>query len=117
MKLSTKQQQFTGCVALLVLYAESLGYGLTYGDSYRDPRVHGEFGEKESYSAAHSVHKQRLAVDFNLFVDGEYIADGHSEHWYELGLYWEGLCSDARWGGRFSSGDSNHFSFEHNGFK
>lgn len=117
MKLSEKQQQFTKCQAQLVLYADSLGYGLTLGDAYRDSRVHGQFGEKKSYSAACSVHKQRLAIDFNLFVDGEYIQDGRSPHWYELGLYWESLHNEARWGGRFTSGDSNHFSFEYHGHK
>lgn len=115
MKLSTKQQQFTVCIAKLIIYADSLGYGLTVGDAFRDKRVHGDFGEKKSYSASKSVHKLRLASDFNLFVDGEYISDGEHEAWLKLGEYWESLHDLSRWGGRFK--DANHFSFEHLGCK
>tara|TARA_R110000868_G_scaffold275405_1_gene535139 strand:- start:331 stop:471 length:141 start_codon:yes stop_codon:yes gene_type:complete len=41
--------------------------------------VHGNVGEKKSYSAANSLHKQRLAVDFNLFRDGQYLT-GTEDH-------------------------------------
>lgn len=84
-------------------------FELTFGDAYRDPRVHGEFGEKESYAGKNSVHKIRLAVDFNLFIDGQYITD--SEAYRELGDYWKTLDDLARWGGDFSKPDGNHFSF------
>ena len=115
MSLSSTQQEFTKCVADLILHSHQKGYGLTIGDAYRDPRVHGNFGQKGSYSAASSVHKVRLAIDFNLFFDGEYIADGNHPAYNDLGSYWESLHNLARWGGRFK--DANHFSFEHQGFK
>ncbi len=115
MSLSKTQQEFTTCIAKLILYANECGYGLTFGDAYRDTRVHGSFGEKKSYSAASSVHKVRLAVDLNLFVNGKYITDGSSAEYLMLGEYWEGLDKLARWGGRFK--DANHFSFEYQGFK
>lgn len=110
MKLSTKQQLFTECVGKLISFAYANGYGLTFGDAYRDPRVHGEFGEKKSYSSGKSVHKYRLAVDFNLFKDGIYLTD--SACYAELGEYWKSLHEHARWGGDFSKPDGNHFSFE-----
>ena len=72
MKLSDQQIAFTLNIARLIDYAYSKGYGLTFGDAYRDARVHGEFGTKASYSAAKSVHKVRLAVDFNLFKGVDY---------------------------------------------
>lgn len=115
MSLSKKQREFTLCVSKLIEFAYEKGYELTFGDAYRDPRVHGKFGEKRSYSASRSVHKQRLAVDFNLFVDGKYIQDGEHKAYHELGNFWESLHDSARWGGRFN--DANHFSFEHNGVK
>jgi len=115
MKLSTKQQKFTACLGKLILFACSRNYGLTQGDGHRDKRVFGEFGEKKSYSAANSVHKIRLAHDYNLFVDGKLIKNGDHPAWLELGEYWETLDDDARWGGRFD--DANHFSFEHWGCK
>lgn len=115
MRLSTKQQAFTSCVGKLIAYADSKGLGLTFGDAYRDPRVHGNVGERKSYSASSSNHKVRLAVDFNLFINGQYIQDGDHPAYIDLGKYWESLHELARWGGRFK--DANHFSFEHEGRK
>jgi hypothetical protein len=115
MRLSEKQQIFTACIGKLILFASSKEYGLTQGDGYRDPRVFGEMGEKRSYASKNSVHKIRLAHDFNLFVKGEFISDGGHPAWLELGEHWECLHKDARWGGRFD--DANHFSFEHWGCK
>ena len=102
---------------MLIAYAYQRGYKFTLGDAYRDSRVHGDYGIKESYAAAKSVHKLRLAIDLNLFVDGDYISDGNHSAYLELGELWESLDPMARWGGRFQSGDANHFSFEHEGFK
>lgn len=115
MSLSTKQQEFTRCVSQLINFATAQGFGLTFGDAYRDKRAHGEFGVKRGYSAASSVHKKRLAVDLNLFVDSKYITNGNCEEYKLLGQAWERMHPDARWGGRFN--DANHFSFEYNGFK
>jgi hypothetical protein len=115
MSLSKTQQEFTECVAKLITYAYQHGYKLTFGDAYRDPRVHGDFGEKKSYASKHSVHKVRLAVDLNLFVDGEYITSGDHAAYQQLGYYWKTLHPFAVWGGVFN--DANHFSFEYKGFK
>lgn len=109
--LGQKQRRFTRMVGLLIEYAYSNGYELTVGDAYRDPRVHGEQGVKKSYSAAGSVHKIRLAMDFNLFKDGVFLQNS-SDH-LPLGEYWESM--GGTWGGRFN--DGNHYSLEHNGFK
>ena len=114
MSLSKKQQRFTECIADLIIYAYRCGYGLTFGDAYRDPRAFGDFGTKKAYAASRSVHKLRLAVDLNLFVDGEYIT-GETPEYIDLGEYWESLDEDARWGGRFD--DPNHYSFEQWGSK
>jgi len=109
--LGQKQRRFTRLVGLLIEYAYQEGYELTFGDTYRDPRVHGAVGEKKSYSSAGSLHKERLAVDFNLFKDGQYLT--RSEDYKPLGEYWESLGGS--WGGRFN--DGNHFSLEHGGRK
>lgn len=120
MKLSVKQQHFTRLVGELIRFAYSKGYALTLGDAYRDPRVHGAMGVKSSYSSSNSNHKVRLAIDLNLFVDGEYITNGSHSAYKELGLFWESLADQqlgiiTAWGGRFN--DANHFSLEHNGRK
>lgn len=111
MTLGQKQRKFTQMIGMLIMRAYSLGYELTFGDAYRDPRVHGPVGTKKSYSAASSLHKERLAVDFNLFKNGIYQTS--SESYAELGTYWESI--GGVWGGRFN--DGNHFSMEHGGRK
>lgn len=117
--LGQKQRLFTRLIAKLIDYAYTQGYELTFGDAYRDPRVHGELGVKKSYSSGGSVHKERLAVDFNLFIDGKY--QESSEAHRKLGEYWKSLDPECRWGGDFkdSSGrpapDGNHYSMSHNG--
>ncbi len=110
MSLRAKQSEFARLVPRLIDKAFELGYEVTLGDAYRDPRVHGPMGSKRSYSATNSNHKIRLAIDLNLFKDGRYITDseGHSE----LGGWWETQHEDARWGGRFQ--DPNHYEFKHN---
>lgn len=111
MTLGDKQRAFTRMVADLIIFAYEQGYELTLGDAYRDPRVHGQLGEKKSYSSSNSNHKQRLAIDFNLFVKGEFIVAGDHPAYIALGEYWELLGGS--WGGRFD--DANHFSLEHKG--
>ena len=109
--LGQKQRRFAKLVPRLIDKAHELGFEVTIGDAYRDPRVHGEWGTKKSYSASKSVHKQRLAIDLNLFKNGVYQTS--SEAHRPLGEWWEkqGGC----WGGRWN--DGNHYSFEHNGCK
>lgn len=109
--LGSKQRRFTLMISKLIQYAYANGYELTLGDAYRDPRLHGQVGEKKGYGAANSVHKDRLAVDFNLFKDGKYLAA--TEDHKQLGEYWESIGGS--WGGRFE--DGNHYSLEHNGRK
>lgn len=109
MSLGDKQRRFTRMVGLLIEYAYQEGYELTFGDAFRDPRSHGPLGEMGPYGRASSLHKQRLAIDFNLFRDGQYLTatDDHRP----LGEYWESI--GGAWGGRFN--DGNHYSLEHEG--
>lgn len=109
--LGQKQRRFVRMLGQLIHFADEKGYELTVGDAYRDPRVHGEMGVKKSYSAASSVHKQRLAMDFNLFKDGVFLTK--TEDHKVLGEYWESI--GGTWGGRFN--DGNHYSLEHEGKK
>ncbi|WP_460645886.1 M15 family metallopeptidase [Leclercia adecarboxylata] len=113
MTLSEKQQLFTIMVANLVLWAETRGYRLTYGEAYRTPEQ-AALNAKKGSGIANSLHTQRLAVDFNLFINGRY--QDKSEAYLPLGEYWESLGGS--WGGRFKSNpDGNHFSLEHNGVR
>lgn len=113
MTLGKQQRVFSKLVAEFILYIYSKGYEVSLGDAYRDPRVHGAVGVKTSYSSSNSLHKDRLAIDLNLFLNGKYLTS--TEDWKELGEYWETLHPLCRWGGRFQ--DGNHFSMEWQGRK
>lgn len=109
--LSQKQRRFASMTVKLFSFLEQQGYQFTYGDAFRDPRVHGAVGVKLGYGAANSLHKQKLAIDINLFRDGKYLTS--TEAHKLLGEYWESL--GGTWGGRFS--DGNHYSLAHAGQK
>lgn len=113
MSLRKTQSEFAKLVPRLIDKAHELGYEITLGDAYRDPRVHGAMGVRKSYSHPKSAHKVRLAIDINLFKDGEFL-EQTSDH-KELGEWWEKQHTLARWGGRFD--DGNHYSFEWEGTK
>lgn len=113
MSLGSEQKAFTRDVSLLVAWAYENGYELTFGDAYRSPRVFGMMGVSKGYGNRNSNHKLRLAIDFNLFKDGEYMtaSDDHAA----LGEYWESLHPHNRWGGRYE--DGNHYERVRNGWR
>lgn len=88
MKLSEKQQIFTLNVAQLILWAETQGYRLTFGETFRPPEMALMYA-KRGIGIIDSLHCKRLAVDFNLFVGGQYMQD--SESYARLGVAWEAL--------------------------
>jgi hypothetical protein len=111
MSLRNKQSKFARMVADLIIKAYDLGYEVTLGDAYRDPRLHGGIGLKKGYGHSKSCHKIRLAIDLNLFKDGVFL-DKSDDH-KVLGEWWE--SQGGTWGGRFN--DGNHYSLSHEGMK
>lgn len=107
--LGEAQRQFAQMVALLIQQAAEMGYEVTLGDAYRDPRVFGPIGERRGYGESRSAHKQRLAIDLNLFRNGEYLRN--TEDHRPLGVWWE--SQGGTWGGRWN--DGNHYSLTYNG--
>lgn len=103
MTLQQKQSEFVVLIAQLIGHATDLGYQLSFGDAYRDPRV--------PYGHPNSTHRKRLAVDFNLYRNGVYLR--RTEDHIQLGEFWESI--GGTWGGRFN--DGNHYSLEHDGVK
>ncbi|BEM39432.1 MULTISPECIES: M15 family metallopeptidase [Serratia] len=113
MTLSEKQQLFTVMIAQLIYWADERGYRLTFGEAYRTPEQAAR-NAKTGAGIANSLHTQRLAVDFNLFINGQY--QTQTEAYLPLGEFWESIGGS--WGGRFKSRpDGNHFSLEHNGVR
>lgn len=111
MTLGEKQRMFVRMIADLIRWAYDNGYELTFGDAYRDPRLHGALGVKAGYGHVKSCHKLRLAMDFNLFKDDKFLQA--TEDHRPLGEQWEKM--GGTWGGRFN--DGNHYSLEHEGMK
>lgn len=108
-----KQVQFSRMVARLLDKVYELGYEVTIGDCFRDPRVHGAVGVKMGYGHRSSCHKSKLAIDLNLFKDGQYLTT--TKDHLPLGEWWE--SQGGSWGGRFKGGDANHYSLEYNGMR
>jgi hypothetical protein len=111
MSLREKQSKFARMVADLIIKAYDLGYEVTLGDAFRDPRLHGNPNVKMWYGHPKSAHKLRLAIDLNLFKDNKFL--GETKDHKELGEWWE--SQGGTWGGRFN--DGNHYSLEHEGMK
>lgn len=107
MSLFEQQAKFAIMAARLILKAEEMGYQVTLGDAYRDPRIHGAPGVKRGYGAANSFHKKRLALDLNLFKNGVFLQSTEAHR--ALGEWWESI--GGTWGGRFKTPDGNHYSY------
>ena len=107
--LVDKQMKFALLASRLIQKAFELGYGVTLGDAYRDPRC--------PYGSEVSLHRERLAIDLNLFmrVDGKWQYLATTDAHRQLGEWWEQLDPDCAWGGRFN--DGNHYSLSHGGRK
>ena len=110
-KLSLGQQQriFALKIAEHIRWLYQRGYEVTLGDAFRDPRVHGKYGEDldAPYGEVKSFHKKKLAVDLNLFKDGKYLTSTEAHR--ESGERWEKV--GGTWGGRFAKKDGNHYSW------
>ena len=108
--LQNHQEIFTKNIASLINYTYEQGYTLTLGEAYRTAEQ-AEIYAKEGKGIVHSLHIQRLAVDFNLFKDGVYMMS--KESYEPLGAYWKTLHPNNRWGGDFVHlVDSNHFEMQ-----
>ena len=122
MGLSDRQFEFLKDVAKLIVWADANGFKLTEGEGYRtvdQQRLyyHGfEVAEingglvlrpaPKRSKTMNSKHLQRMAHDFNVFVDGEYTND--VEKIRPLGEYWKSLDEDNVWGGDWGW-DPGHF--------
>ena len=137
--LGQKQRRFARDSSLLFAEILRRGFEFTYGETKRSDEqaeinaikesgrlrvaslIRKEFpvladaiiNNGKNNGVRNSVHGLGLAVDLNLFKDGQYLSmtDDHAQ----FGQWWEAQSPDHRWGGRW--GDGNHYSIEHNGVK
>ena len=103
MKLSEKQQIFTQNIACLIQFAYSQGFKLTFGHAWRSPEEQRRLVSEGKSQTLESNHLNRLAIDFNLFEDGELTWSW--EKYKILGDYWESLNPKNRWGVDWNKND------------
>ena len=126
MRLSEKQREFTYHVSCLIQYAYDIcGIELTFGEAHRtfsqvllnyfgyEVQKGGVLGIKlvkgrKLSRTLRSKHQDRLAIDFNYFIDGKLTYEFDKVK--VLGDYWESLHPDNVWGGDFNKdGIANGF--------
>lgn len=107
MELWERQSIFAQNVALLLQQSVKLGFHCTLGEAFRTAEQ-AKIYAQEGKGIVHSLHCERLALDINLISsEGAYISDTQS--YQPLGIFWESLHKNNRWGGRFTRSDGNHF--------
>ena len=112
MKLSEQQHIFTANIGLLITWAFSKDYKLTFGEARRT-ELQAKANAAKGIGISNSLHRISLAVDLNLFIDGVYMQD--TPAYKPLGVFWKRLHPDNRWGGDFAKADGNHFSMTRDG--
>lgn len=104
MTLVEKQWHFLRMTNQLATFAAQRGWMLTFGEAHRPGWLAKQYA-KLGIGIENSRHTDRLAIDFNLFINGVY--QTKTEAYLPLGQFWESL--GGRWGGRFKRKDGNHF--------
>lgn len=109
MTLREYQSLFVRLLPRLIDFAYSQGYEMTIGEALRTPEQAALNAAKGS-GISNSLHLDKLAIDLNLFIGGEY-QQGTQAH-RPLGEFWERQHPLCRWGGRIliPHPDGNHYS-------
>lgn len=102
MTYGDKRRRFTYMQALLVVHAKLLGYELAGKYWFRCPEC--KIGDDDS------LHKEALAIDYDLYKDKVWLSDGTGHH--ELHDYW-----DLIGGAKRIKKDLNHYSYNPGGSK
>ena len=94
--LRQQQSEFAVALGAFLVWIFKEGYEVTLGDAYAtDGHIDGSF------------HYKRLAIDLNLFIDGEYQTTTEAHR--PLGEQWKKM--GGTWGGDFKRKDGNHYSW------
>lgn len=104
-------------VARLLRHLDSIGYEITFGETYRSPET-AQIYALDGRGIARSLHTARLAIDLNLWRNNRYLTD--ADDYLVAGEIWESYSTPdftCCWGGRFKSRDAVHFSIEHLGIR
>jgi hypothetical protein len=103
MKLSQRQRIFTKNIGKLIDYAYSIDIELTFGHAWRSLQEQKRLVSEGKSKTLKSKHLDRLAVDFNFFINGHLTYDFYKIK--PLGDFWESLNENNRWGGDWNKND------------
>jgi peptidoglycan L-alanyl-D-glutamate endopeptidase CwlK len=121
MSKSDEQAKFLLDTCLLIQYATRLGFKVTGDERYRPQEMQEIYYRTGRSRTLNSQHLDKLADDYNFFLNGRYINGLKSEEAEQilrpLGIFWESLDPKNRWGGNFDKDfsrkdpwiDSGHF--------
>lgn len=112
MTLREHQSLFMRLLPRLIDHAYEQGYELTGGELWRTAEQAALYA-KQGKGIVNSLHRDRLAIDLNLFKGGQYLTTAAAHK--PLGEFWESLHPLCKWGGAF--GDPNHYSITYGGRK
>jgi hypothetical protein len=123
------QSRFAFDVGKLLAHIEGLGYQATFSEAFRSKMeawvnslppgcmLHAFKSGQDSFyfsdvvgglGIQNSLHCQRLAVDLNIFINGDLVEDKATLQ--PIGDYWESLRPGNSWGGNWTSRlDTDHF--------
>ena len=107
MSKSNEQWLFLQDVAKLIDYAKLREIKLTGGELYRTQYQQAKYVKDGKSKTMKSKHLERLAIDFNFFVDGRLTYD--VEDVRVLGEYWEILSEKNEAGMFWEWKDVPHF--------
>lgn len=115
MTLREQQSLFVRLVGSLIEHAYASGYELTFGETWRTPEQ-ARLNAAAGRGVSNSLHLDRLAIDLNLFRDGQFLSK--TEDHRPLGEFWKSLHPRCMWGGDFKDSkgqpkpDGNHYSMQ-----
>jgi len=112
--MTALQEEFSQAVAKLIQQASAMGFGVTLGEAWRTPEQ-AQWDAEHHTGISHSVHCDRLAIDLNLFKDGQFLTEPAA--YVQLGNWWKTLGEHYRYGGDFKIRDYDHYSISPDGIR
>ena len=86
-KMSQRQSIFASNAAKLILWAnEQPGMYVTLGEAWRPQEMASLYAQR-GMGIARSIHQDRMAIDLNLFLNGEY--QSTTAAYKPLGEFWK----------------------------
>lgn len=105
--LRERQFRFSRNIAHFINYAFENGFQLSFGEAWRSQQTQERHVKEGRSQTMNSMHLKRLAIDFNIFIEGRLLFTNQQEIDKDLilarplGEMWTGLHPDNRWGGDF----------------